>query len=429
MGNKVTPDDRFMFVGIIFFVLGLGTLLPWNFFITAIPFFENRLNETHRLSGNGSESGREEWHFGNWLSLLAMLPLLLFSCLNSILYTRVPERVRIAGSLFLIFSLFLVTVILVKFRLSPSVFFAVVMVIIWFINSSSAVLQGSLFGLVGQLPARYSSLFMSGQGVAGIFAALASIIARASDLDEETTALGYFVTPCLVILITIVLYSLLSRLEFAQFHFKNNFLSDYQLNPEHEKTMMVNGTGPKVSIEPPESERETANVIKVFKKIWVMALSVCLIFTVTLSVFPAVTSAVSEGNWGGYFTTVCCFLLFNVMDWGGRSATAYVMWPKKDSPVLPALVLLRVAFIPLFMLCDVKPRSYLPVVFGSDVWYIGFMILFALSNGYLVTLCMCYAPKKVSPKNSETAGAVMAFFLSLGLALGAALSFFIRVLI
>ena len=39
----------------------------------------------------------------------------------------------------------------------------------------SAVLQGSLFGLVGLLPPRYSTLFMSGQGLAGIFAALAML--------------------------------------------------------------------------------------------------------------------------------------------------------------------------------------------------------------------------------------------------------------
>lgn len=40
----------------------------------------------------------------------------------------------------------------------------------------SAVLQGSLFGMVGLFPPRYSTLFMSGQGLAGIFAALAMLL-------------------------------------------------------------------------------------------------------------------------------------------------------------------------------------------------------------------------------------------------------------
>lgn len=38
------------------------------------------------------------------------------------------------------------------------------------------MLQGSLFGLVGLLPPRYLSLFMSGQGLAGIFAAMAMLL-------------------------------------------------------------------------------------------------------------------------------------------------------------------------------------------------------------------------------------------------------------
>lgn len=44
-----------------------------------------------------------------------------------------------------------------------------------------AILQGSLFGLVGQLPGKYSAVFMSGQGLAGTFAAIAILITTASE--------------------------------------------------------------------------------------------------------------------------------------------------------------------------------------------------------------------------------------------------------
>lgn len=43
-----------------------------------------------------------------------------------------------------------------------------------------AVLQGSLFGLVGLLPQKYSGIFMSGQGLAGTFAAIAMLLAIGS---------------------------------------------------------------------------------------------------------------------------------------------------------------------------------------------------------------------------------------------------------
>lgn len=41
----------------------------------------------------------------------------------------------------------------------------------------------------------------------------------------------------------------------------------------------------------------------------------------------------------------------------------------------------------------------------------------------------CFSSRKVLAHEAETAGAVMAFFLSLGLALGAAVSFLVRILI
>lgn len=43
-----------------------------------------------------------------------------------------------------------------------------------------AVLQGSLFGMAGVLPASYTTPIMSGQGMAGSFAAFAMICAIAS---------------------------------------------------------------------------------------------------------------------------------------------------------------------------------------------------------------------------------------------------------
>ncbi|XP_072345417.1 equilibrative nucleoside transporter 1-like [Scyliorhinus torazame] len=117
-----------------------------------------------------------------------------------------------------------------------------------------------------------------------------------------------------------------------------------------------------------------------------------------------------------------------MMDWAGRSLTALCTWPRNDYALL-ASVLSRVIFIPLFMLCNVNGHHSLPTIFSHDGWFILFMFVFAFSNGYLVSLCMCFAPKQVSPRNAETAGAVMAFFLTLGLAIGAALSFPVRLML
>ncbi|KAF7658809.1 hypothetical protein LDENG_00007660 [Lucifuga dentata] len=455
------PQDRGCLVGISFFILGLGTLLPWNFFMTASLYFQGRLNTTEW--SNGTVAVRKEYYFNNWMTLLSQLPLLLFTLLNSFLYQRISEAMRIAGSLVFILLLFILTAVLVKVPMGEDRFFSVTMATIWFINSFGAVVQGSLFGLVGQLPQKYSAIFMSGQGLAGTFAAIAMLLAIASDADSETAALGYFITPCVGTLITLFSYLLLPRLEFAQFYLnksskyeaettdelmkESSTVENGKLNSHANGSASSRGTTADATAEADsgsdgtkqaflclegEQEQTKASVKEVFQKIWVMAFCVTFVFTVTLSVFPAITADVKTqfpGRWDRFFISVCCFLIFNVNDWLGRTITTWIQWPRKESRLFPALVVSRIVFIPLLMLCNVQTRVFLPVFFSHDAAFTSIMALFSLSSGYFVCLSMSYAPQLVEPKDAETAGALMTFFLALGLSIGASLSFLLRALV
>ncbi|KAG5831484.1 equilibrative nucleoside transporter 1a [Anguilla anguilla] len=434
------PQDKYNAVWIIFFIMGLGTLLPWNFFITATMYFTDRLkepslsNQTANATFVGDGDGRSvlEAKFSSTMTLCAMVPLLIFTCLNSFIHQKIPQKLRIVGSLSVIFGVFLITAALVKVEMAPLPFFVVTMMKIVCINSFGAMLQGSLFGLAGLLPASYTTPIMSGQGLAGTFAAASMICAIATGSALKDSAFGYFITACVVILLAIASYLALPKLEFFQYYLESN---GARASGDEEKKMdLLKKEMRPVDSLTEEAPRPAVSVVAIFKQIWVMALSVCCIFAITIGTFPTVTvdvkSIVEKGStWEKYFIPVSCFLIFNVMDWAGRSLTAVCMWPGKDSILLPILVVLRVVFIPLFMLCNVQPRNYTPVVFEHDAWYILFMVLFAFSNGYLASLCMCFGPKKVAGHESETAGAVMAFFLSLGLALGAAMSFVVRTLV
>ncbi|XP_075781156.1 equilibrative nucleoside transporter 1 [Pelodiscus sinensis] len=450
------PSDRYKAVWLIFFILGLGTLLPWNFFMTATRYFTYRLGVSDNISSvdrllgpNSTYEGQEppptylQARFNNVMTLCAMLPLLVFTCLNSFLHQRIPQKVRIMGSLVAILLVFMMTAALVKLFLPPLPFFIVTMVKIIFINSFGAILQGSLFGLAGLLPVSYTTPIMSGQGLAGTFAALAMICAIASGSELHDSAFGYFITACVVILLAIGSYILLPRMEFFRYYSMKD-KTEYRAHERHAeletKIDLIKKDEPN-GVEPrhphdmaPQVPCQKPSVFSIFKKIWVTALSVCFVFTVTIGIFPAVTAEVKStiagsSKWEVYFIPVSCFLMFNVFDWLGRSITAVCLWPGKDSRLLPWMVAARIIFIPLFMLCNVQPRSHMPVFFHHDAWYIGFMILFSISNGYLASLCMCFGPKKVPAHEAETAGAIMAFFLSLGLALGAVISFLFRIMI
>ncbi|XP_007484051.1 equilibrative nucleoside transporter 1 isoform X1 [Monodelphis domestica] len=510
-----TPQDRYKGVWLIFFMLGLGTLLPWNFFMTASMYFKNRLGQSQNESSIMAKENMDfldptqppmkasflDSIFNNVMTICAMLPLLIFTCLNSILHQRIPQSLRILGSLVAILLMFALTAILVKVHLDPLPFFIVTMVKIVIINSFGAILQGSLFGLAGLLPANYTAPIMSGQGLAGTFAAVAMICAIASGSELEKSAFGYFITACGVIVLSILCYLVLPKLKFYQYYqqVKTEALGERETKmdlikrgilqrsckfdtsalshtsswvvllssiyiwgdseaqkgegtcPSSQKPTAqelsertsVGGENPIKSVEVeqgvakpnPQSTYEKPSIIAILKEIWVLALSVCFVFTITIGVFPSITAEVKStiagtSNWKNYFTPVTCFLTFNIFDWAGRSLTSVFMWPKKDSRyLLPALVVSRIVFVPLLMLCNVHPRKNLPVVFHHDAWFIVFMIFFAFSNGYLASLCMCFGPKKVKSSEAETAGSIMAFFLSLGLAFGALLSFLLRAIV
>ncbi|XP_005747180.1 equilibrative nucleoside transporter 2-like [Pundamilia nyererei] len=425
--EKSAPVDRGQAVALIIFVLGLGTLLPWNFFITASKYFNERLNST-----GTSGTSPKDYSYDSWMALLSQLPQLLFTLLNSFLYQRVRERVRVPFSLVGIFLLFSLTAALVKVPMEPDNFFSITMATIWFINMCGAVLQGSLFGMVGLLPPRYSTLFMSGQGLAGIFAALAMLFSILGKSDQSSAALGYFITPCVATLGTLVCYLLLPRLKFADFYLNRHqpdkveevFLESTEKN---KKDLEANG---KLSKQ--EENQEHSSVLAVFKKIWLMALCVTCVFAVTLSVFPVITVRVrtvyDNDGWDNVFTCVCCFIVFNVMDLAGRTTPYIVQWPSKESRWFPAVVFSRLVFIPLVMLCNVQD-SKLTAVFRHDCAFVVIMALFAFSNGYLASLCMAYAPQLVWCKDCETAGSLMTFFLVLGLAVGASFSFLLGKLV
>ncbi|XP_044530655.1 equilibrative nucleoside transporter 1 [Gracilinanus agilis] len=450
-----TPQDRYKAVWLIFFMLGLGTLLPWNFFMTASMYFKSRLGQPQNETGIMTKESSDfldptqppvkanflDSIFNNVMTICAMLPLLIFTCLNSILHQRIPQVFRILGSLVAILLMFALTAILVKVHLDPLPFFTVTMVKIVIINSFGAILQGSLFGLAGLLPANYTAPIMSGQGLAGTFAAVAMICAIASGSELEKSAFGYFITACGVIVLSILCYLVLPRLKFYQYYqqVKMEALGERETKMD----LIKRGENPVKTVEveqgvakpSPQSTYEKPSIIAILKEIWVLALSVCFVFTITIGVFPSITAEVKStiagtSNWKNYFTPVTCFLTFNIFDWAGRSLTSVFMWPKKDSRyLLPALVLSRIVFVPLLMLCNVHPRKNLPVIFHHDAWFIVFMMFFAFSNGYLASLCMCFGPKKVKSSEAETAGSIMAFFLSLGLAFGALLSFLLRAIV
>ncbi|MEQ2252246.1 hypothetical protein ILYODFUR_019739 [Ilyodon furcidens] len=247
----------------------------------------------------------------------------------------------------------------------------------------------------------------------GTLTALASILTLTLAQDVTNNALGYFLTADIFILLCIISYLLLPKFAYSRHYM-----------------LAVTSVSPGTHSEDHATAGGVPPLQPIIKKAGLLGFCVFYVFSVSITIFPAVSSGIQSVNldsgslWATtYFVPLTSFLLYNVADFCGRQATAWVQIPGPTSRVLPALVLCRSVLVPLLMFCNYQPRDHLhTVLFSNDVYPVIFNCLLGLSNGYLGTLPMIYGPKVVPRELAEATGVVMSFFLTLGLAVGSGFS-------
>jgi len=402
------PEDRYNIIYIIFFIQGIGMLLPWNFFITAKTYFEYKFQEDESVKSK----------FENAFALSAMFPSLISTFLNIFLTSRFSRGMRVITCLTIMFLSFTATAILVKVEsLSwPDKFFAITVTMVVIVNFSSGIYQGTLFGVGGVVGMKYTQAIMGGQAVAGIFAAIADIISKLLDKNRtnpQLSAFIYFLIASFVIALTAISYTLLFKMPRMIYYFR-------RVERHSKKDLLKNKEStPKIPYW------------KIFLQIKWLAFSVTTVFCVTLSMFPGTLSkiaSVDKSNGSRFtndlFPSLVCFLIFNVGDWCGRTLAGQFQICSEKGPWLPLLSISRIVFIPLFLMCNIPASElHLPYVFNHDFWPVILNVFFAVTNGYVGSLCMMNGPKLVKLEHAETAGTMMSLFLGFGLMLGAVVSF------
>ncbi|EDV20155.1 uncharacterized protein TRIADDRAFT_61363 [Trichoplax adhaerens] len=237
----------------------------------------------------------------------------------------------------------------------------------------------SLFGLVSIFPKEYSQALIIGNALSGIFTALANIM---SLVDVQQ---------------------------------KKKLLEDdeAQLSDTDDEDMYV-----------PYGNNKLKRLHYVFMKIWPIALAAFWCNVISFCVFPSVVtrgiSIYRKSNTlltGPLFIPVTCFLMDATADIVGRILSRWILFPRQNQGILLLLIsLCRVIFIPLFLYCNIHPRKHLPVKIYSDIAYMVLIMLCGFSHGYITTLCTMYAGKRVPPQFSESAGAIIYYFVTVGIA-------------
>ncbi|CAI2737198.1 unnamed protein product [Dicrocoelium dendriticum] len=322
------PRDRLYIVYIIFFIAGVGTLLPWNFFITATDYFNLR------LASNSSGRAPGLLPFDNSLTLCSMIPLSVFGILNFALMRWIPTFTRFLIGSIIVFAMFVVTTVMVRIDMDLEVFNGLTLASIVFINIGSAIAQTALFGMVSVLPAKNMKGFVEGQAISGVLSSLARIISIAAASNWNDDALAYFLIALVFLAISIVLTLLLKKNAFFKYYWKmeKNMRQHGETTPSSSSGDMPHSSTEMVT---KESDAKTIlfNLGISMRETWVHG--VCIIFTfgVTLTVFPPFTATVRPMNYRAgdewtdkYFIPVVVFLSYNVFDWLGRFLAGFIKW-------------------------------------------------------------------------------------------------------
>jgi solute carrier family 29 (equilibrative nucleoside transporter), member 1/2/3 len=124
-----------------------------------------------------------------------------------------------------------------------------------------------------------------------------------------------------------------------------------------------------------------------------------------------------------YFLPVLNYLLFNIGDYVGRILSGWIKRPANKPRLVAFLSVVRIAFIPAFLFCNITQKHPLPILIHSDEIFILLMTAFSISNGYIANISLIYAPSVVEEHEKEMTSSMMAAFMGVGLTIGSAISF------
>mmetsp|Transcript_29860 Transcript_29860/g.58510 ORF Transcript_29860/g.58510 Transcript_29860/m.58510 type:complete len:475 (+) Transcript_29860:63-1487(+) len=452
------PEDKWKVCYILLFFMGMASLVPWNMYITASSYFQNRLcyeKDGKMIQGTSA----------NYWPYCVTFSICVCNIIGSLLavayQTKIRQRIRILVPLIVNTVVFVLCSVLVFVDIPTDLFFVLSLTSGMLTGIFGSFLQGGMFGLAGDLPPIYTQALMGGQGLAGFAVAvngLVAALATAGDHDNQTDCknqddfktptLGYFLVAVFILLFCVVGYLVLERLPFVHhYQAEKARLSSRQNTPQagcsqQSDRVVVNDEDHLAPLLPQEKSMISwSDSTILFRKIRFHAASVFMMFMVTLSVFPAVTQNLeseeavaalkTHDHVPTFLTTqvfsAVSFVNFNFFDLMGRLCAGFVPIEKGTGPCFLVLSLLRWAFVLLFLSCQIhKGNNVFPATLTSDVAPIAIMTMFALTNGLITSLAMMRAPRLVADLETSTSGTMMSFCMMGGLLAGTIVSFGIK---
>ncbi|XP_063855903.1 equilibrative nucleoside transporter 1-like isoform X2 [Scylla paramamosain] len=392
------PKDRYRLVFLTLVLHGVGTLMPWNMFITAKNYFVE-----YKLATADEDLNTYATNFLPYIGYASQIPNVIFNWLNIFIQMGGNLTTRIVWSILVEVVVFVVTVVLAMVDSSdwPGVFFWITIASVVILNVANGIYQNTVYGMAARLPFSYTGAVVLGSNISGTFTAIINIMAIAMAPNTRTSAIYYFITALFVLLACFDTYFALPLNRFFRYH-----------EAMHDRAKKSSKN---------DRRKPRTPYWHIFKSAFPQLFNVFMVFFVTLAVFPAVLADTcrTEENFPitpKYYQAVTCFLTFNMFAMLGNMLPALFTWPSPRFLCVP--VLLRLFLIPAFVLCHfypVKAVRIMPVLIDSDWAYWALSVVLGVTSGYYSSLAMMYCPRTVEPEHAPVAGMMGAASLITGI--------------
>merc|ERR1711962_184064 len=229
-GPKLDPpkDDYNLFVG-IFLWIGIGCLMPWNFFINATDYWMYKFRQltpdngtTDNLMEDGHDDVKSDLQlkWNSYLSISNMIPNLLVLFFNATCGHKFALAPRLIIGQLIVIAIFAGTdaMTFVDTDQYQNGFLIGTLVSVVFISAMVGLVQGSQAALAALFPPIYMGTFMQGQAVGGIVVALLNIITIAVGSDSVHSASWSFLIGTLFTVSSLILYIISTRLPFYKYY-------------------------------------------------------------------------------------------------------------------------------------------------------------------------------------------------------------------
>ncbi|OAA38082.1 nucleoside transporter family [Metarhizium rileyi] len=402
---------------IIFGILGIAMLWAWNMFLAAAPYFSSRFAAAPSIQST-FQSGILTVSTITNLSVL----LILSNIQHSASY---PFRINLALVINSIVFALLTCSTTLLLDASPGAYLAFLLAMVALSSWATGLIQNGAFAFAASFGRpEYMQALMAGQGIAGVLPAVAQVTSvllfppRQASTDDDSASEGeaaaffYFLAAVVISVGALVALIPLFR--------RHNRRVEGRMADRMAESMN--------SVEEAErAARKVTSLWTLFRKLRWLAIGVAVTFAVTMffPVFTAKIRSVQEGAGGAIFRPTAFiplgFVFWNLGDLGGRVATV-LPFTLKDRPfVLFLCSVARVAFLPLYLLCNIDGRG---AVVPSDLFYLFVVqLIFGLTNGWLGSSFMMASGEWIDEGEREAAGGFMGLCLVVGLTTGSLLSF------